>query len=97
MSKLKLTMENLTVESFDTTAVARKEKGTVFGEQQCTCYTVCTCPGCPTCDGTCPNDPSCADTCWNTCDDWTCIETCGFSNCETRCGAAGTCRCQIYP
>ena len=95
MNKLVLDLETLVVESFDTTG-QEKAKGTVFGEQ-CTCYTVCTCPGCPTCGGTCPADPSCADTCWQTCDDWTCLETCGFSNCETRCGAAGTCRCQIYP
>jgi hypothetical protein len=94
MNKLKLSMEDLSVESFDTTTV-RKEKGTVFGEQ-CTCYTVCTCPGCYTCEGTCPNDHTCADTCWNTCDDFTCLETCGFSNCETRCGAAATCRCPNY-
>lgn len=96
MNKLKLSMEDLSVESFDTSTV-RAEKGTVFGEQQCTCYTVCTCPGCYTCEGTCPNDATCADTCWETCDDFTCLETCGFSNCETRCGAAATCRCQIYP
>jgi hypothetical protein len=90
MKKLKL--DDLSVETFDTTAAA-KEKGTVFGEQ-CTCYTQCTCPGCPTCAGTCPADPSCADTCWDTCDNFTCIATCGFSNCETRCG--NTCRCQQY-
>jgi hypothetical protein len=94
MNKLKLSIEDLSVESFDTSAV-RKEKGTVFGEQ-CTCYTVCTCPGCNTCDGTCPNDHTCGDTCWNTCDDFTCLETCGISNCETRCGAGTSCRCPIY-
>jgi hypothetical protein len=93
MNKLKLSMEDLSVESFDTTSSTR-EKGTVFGEQ-CTCYTQCTCPGCPTCAGTCPADPSCADTCWDTCDNFTCLETCGFSNCETRCGT--TCRCQQIP
>ena len=96
MNKLKLTMEDLAVETFETTTT-RREKGTVIGEQMCTCYTICTCPGCPTCDGTCPDDPSCADTCWNTCDDFTCPVTCGFSNCETRCGPAATCRCQQYP
>lgn len=96
MNKLKLSMEDLSVESFDTTAM-RAEKGTVVGEQQCTCYTVCTCPGCPTCNGTCPADNTCADTCWDTCDNFTCLETCGFSNCETRCGPAATCRCQQYP
>ena len=85
MNKLKLQLDDLTVESFDTTA-ARDEKGTVFGEQ-CTCDTACTCPGCPTCDITCPN------TCYETCDDASCygatcegtcrIDTCGFSQYDT--------------
>ena len=55
MKKLKLDLEELAIESFDTT-VARPEAGTVMGEQ-CTCYTVCTCPGNATCDA------SCGDTC----------------------------------
>jgi hypothetical protein len=84
-SKLKLDLEHLTVDSFDT-SVSEKPKGTVFGEQ-CTCYTQCTCPGCPTCDATCPA------TCVNTCDDVSCNGTCGatcntcnFSCYETECG-----------
>ena len=48
MKKLKLHLEDLRIDSFQTTS-AEKPKGTVFGEQ-CTCYTQCTCPGCPTCD-----------------------------------------------
>lgn len=93
--KIKLQLEDLAVDSFDTTPVERG-KGTVFGAQDpCTCYT-CTCPGCPTCAGTCPADPSCADTCWNTCDDWTCVATCGFTNCDTRCGGVTCPRCQEY-
>ncbi len=82
-SKLKLNLDDLSVDTFDTTSV-RKEKGTVFGEQ-CTCYTECTCPGCPTCDATCENtcaytcdDASCAGTCGDTCD-YTCGDTCGPS------------------
>lgn len=70
MPKLKLELDDLHVESFDTTT-ASKEKGTVFGEQ-CTCYTQCTCPGCPTCDATCDA------TCPYTCDDRTCM-TCGLT------------------
>ena len=58
MNKLKLKLEDLQVDAFQTTP-AQKEKGTVFGEQ-CTCYTNCTCPGCPTCD-------TCGDTCDMTC------------------------------
>ncbi len=76
-TKLTLNLEDLSVDSFDTTA-AQKAKGTVFGEQ-CTCYTNCTCPGCPTCDRTCPN------TCAYTCDDNTCAYTCDDASC------AGTC------
>jgi hypothetical protein len=80
MKKLKLELDNLAVESFDTTAT-HKSRGTVIGEQ-CTCYTYCnTCPGCPTCDATCaytcddatcPQCPTCAASCNGTCDD-----TCG--------------------
>jgi hypothetical protein len=94
MNKMKLNLDALAVESFDTSASAR-EKGTVFGEQ-CTCPTACTCPGCPTCDGTCPftcDDYSCngeATCAGHTCDG-TCHgeETCGFScwdTCERTCG-----------
>jgi hypothetical protein len=82
MNKLKLQLEDLLVDSFQTTP-AERPKGTVFGEQ-CTCYTQCTCPGCPTCDGTCPN------TCANTCDDPSCAGTCG-ATCDWSCGGAGTC------
>ncbi len=82
-SKLKLNLDELTVDSFDTTRPAAKQ-GTVFGEQ-CTCYTNCTCPGCPTCyascNGTC--DATCAGTCAYTCDDATCV---GCSGYETECG-----------
>jgi hypothetical protein len=51
MSKLKLLLDDLRVDTFDTTAV-RMEKGTVFGEQ-CTCATACTCPGYDTCGASC--------------------------------------------
>ncbi|HEX6746263.1 MAG TPA: hypothetical protein VF092_03030 [Longimicrobium sp.] len=90
-SKLTLNLEQLAVDSFQTT-VAEKRKGTVFGEQ-CTCYTNCTCPGCPTCADTCPN------TCAYTCDDDTCANctdptgySCDATGCDcsinaTRCGA----------
>ena len=64
-SKLKLNLEQLSVDSFDTTIV-EKPKGTVFGEQ-CTCYTNCTCPGCPTCDASC-NGTCDASACNGTCD-----------------------------
>jgi hypothetical protein len=94
MNKMKLNLDELAVESFDTSASVR-EKGTVFGEQ-CTCPTQCTCPGCPTCDATCPytcDDYSCGGeaTCAGHTCDGTCRgdDTCGFScwdTCERWCG-----------
>lgn len=62
-----------------------KRKGTVFGEQ-CTCYTACTCPGCPSCDPTCEHTcaSTCGQTCWETCDDdtcWSCARTCANFGC----------------
>ena len=77
--KLKLSLDDLQIDSFQTTA-PEKPKGTVFGEQ-CTCYTQCTCPGCPTCAnyGTC--DASCNGTC-----NASCNGTCGGYTCEGSCG-----------
>ena len=80
MNKLKL--EDLAIESFDTTPAENDRSGTVFGEQ-CTCHTNCTCPGCPTCDpsycdtgcDTCAG--SCGGSCYNTCGD-TCDYTCVY-------------------
>lgn len=67
MNKLKLHLDDLAVESFDTVRM-EKAKGTVVGEQ-------CTCPGVNTCDFTC-DDPTCANTCAETCDDNTCVGSC---------------------
>jgi hypothetical protein len=77
MKKLKLRLDDLRVDTFDTSA-GRKEKGTVFGEQ-CTCYTQCTCPGCPTCYASCNGscDASCNGTCGDTCDA-SCQGTCDY-------------------
>ena len=71
MKKLSLKLDDLNVETFDTTT-ALKEKGTVFGEQ-CTCPTQCTCPGCPTCEG---GGQSCDYSCDDSCAYGTCVETC---------------------
>jgi hypothetical protein len=80
-SKLKLNLDELMVDSFDTTKPAAKQ-GTVFGEQ-CTCYTNCTCPGCPTCDASCNGTcgATCDASCYGTCGDYTCAYTCGDSEC----------------
>jgi hypothetical protein len=75
MNKLKLKLDDLTVESFDT-AAAEREKGTVFGEE-CSCYSNCTCPGRATCDET-----ECVETCGGCCT--VCFETCG----DITCGGA---------
>jgi hypothetical protein len=93
MPKLKLDVNQLTVDSFDT-ATAKRREGTVFGEQ-CTCYTNCTCPGCPTCDASC--NGTCGGTCGATCDascNGTCDDSC-YGTCDLYCGGTindGTCR-----
>jgi hypothetical protein len=91
--KLKLKLDDLLVDTFDTTAV-QKAKGTVFGEQ-CTCWTYCgqnTCPGCPTCDASCNGTcgASCNGTCGASCDAscyGTCDDSCECSNwtCDDYC------------
>jgi hypothetical protein len=83
--KLKLNLDELTVDSFDTTRPAAKQ-GTVFGEQ-CTCYTNCTCPGCPTCYA------SCNGTCGGTCEA-SCNGTCAGGTCDASCN--GTCAGSCY-
>lgn len=81
-TKLKLNLDQLTVDSFRTES-EKAQKGTVFGEQ-CTCYTECTCPGCPSCDATCEGldtcDVSCEGTCYggNTCGDLSCDTACKY-------------------
>ena len=78
MRKLRLQLEDLQVDTFQTTA-PEKPKGTVFGEQ-CTCYTQCTCPGCPTCAGYGTCDASCNGTCYASCNG-----TCGGASCGGTC------------
>jgi hypothetical protein len=51
MRKLKLQVDDLRVDTFDTMSIQSAE-GTVFGEQ-CTCNTQCTCPGLATCYHSC--------------------------------------------
>jgi hypothetical protein len=93
-AKLKLQLEDLTVDSFDTSST-EKPKGTVFGEQ-CTCYTNCTCPGCPTCDASCNGtcggscNGTCGASCYGTCDCQT-NNTCNYSCYATDCQFGYTC------
>jgi hypothetical protein len=87
MQKLKLRLDDLKVDTFQTTA-AQREKGTVFGEQ-CTCPTACTCPGCPTCDASC--NGSCNASCNGTCD-YTCEASCNDTCYDTCAASCGSCR-----
>ena len=98
MNKLKLQLEDLSVESFDTTR-PEKARGTVFGEQ-CTCYTRCTCLGGPTCNASCNGtcNDTCNASCYGTCYEATC-NNCGSGYCGTdydvTCRGIGT--CGVYP
>jgi hypothetical protein len=75
--KLKLDLNALAVDSFDTTRV-ESPAGTVFGEEQeCTCLTACTGPGCLTCGETCAD--SCNGTCFPDCPRETKYETCLYT------------------
>lgn len=97
-TKLKLNLDQLAVDSFDTSE-PEAQKGTVFGEQ-CTCDTNCTCPGCPTCDescnGTCAGQDTCDYTCG--CGGYTDFD-CTFA--DATCKNYGTCHydspCQPIP
>ena len=105
--KLRLDLEDLSVESFDTTPSEHRREGTVFA-QQCTCYTNCTCPGCPTCDASC--NGTCGGTCNGTCGENTCAASC-YGTCDYSCNCYSnggyctnydvTCRgigtCGVYP
>jgi hypothetical protein len=83
MNKLKLRLDDLSVESFDTVR-AERSKGTVMGQELCSCGG--TCAGQATCDYTC-DDPTCP----YTCDDNTCAATC--DTCSPSCW--DTCRPRI--
>jgi hypothetical protein len=100
-SKLKLNLDELTIDSFDTTA-NENARGTVVGEEQCTCWTACgqnTCPGCPTCDASCNGTcgATCAGSCYGTCDGASCGYSCdGYcTQYDATCNGYGT--CGVYP
>lgn len=93
-SKLKLNLDMLSIETFDTSAEKEKE-GTVFGEE-CTCVTNCTCPGCPTCYNTCPETcgaATAAATCGNTCGQ-SCYGSCDYT-CD-GCNTYNPCTTALY-
>lgn len=89
MHKLKLDLDQLAVESFDTVPGGGAQPGTVEGLQISVnrCIESYDAPTCPdTCADTCgfsctrTQDYTCPGTCWNTCDDASC-NTC-LTNCE---------------
>ena len=89
MRKIRLQLESLEVDSFDTTA-RQRAGGTVHVHEQHTWETVYA--SCDTCFPTCPFscDGSC-DSCVNTCGE-SCYGTCFEDTCDESCG--GTClRC----
>jgi hypothetical protein len=97
MKKLTLELDDLRVDSFATTPVER-DGGTVFGEQ-CTCWTNCTCPGCPSCDATCGGascevtacDLSCGVECATWIEQNTCANSCqGGYTCDPTCHGYAT-------
>jgi len=102
MRKLKLDLDVLAVESFDTEAEQARRRGTLFGRDSGTAYTDCwglTCPNCdPTalvfCTDQCGSvEETCARTCATcaySCDGWhTCFGTCVEGTLYDTCGECG--------
>lgn len=92
MNKLKLTLDELSVESFDTTSGTSGRAGTVHGNAHCCCCCCnpCCCAVPPTNNGENTCQASCNGTCNASCNG-TCDATC---NCGDPYGTQfdGTCR-----
>ena len=87
MRRLKLDLDDLRVESFETTPEIGDTKGTVLGYGATDWGNTCAASECGTCVGTCFGGScvgTCAGTCGNTCGS-TCAGTCGNS-CGGGCG-----------
>ena len=84
MKKLKLSLEDLKVESFETISKIHGKNGTVKGFDEYDSIIVCPqhSDGCPS------NEPTCDDTCNPTCNDPTCLITCP-NTCHDTCGCGG--------
>lgn len=98
MKKLILNLDELTVESFDTTSVERPRRGTIHGADvsDTTCDQVyCDCPTngfeCET-NRDCPEETfdTCAATCGASCT-FFCTRTCPPNTCAYTCGASCGC------
>ena len=87
MKKLKLQLDDLRIDSFATTPVA-KAKGTVFGEE-CPSEDPCLATVDVSCDG------ACEATAYGTCGELTCEDSCYQCTCVASCGGqtcGWTCR-----
>ena len=82
MDKVRLTLEELQVQSFATTSGPADGRGTVRAHDWPTDER-----GCPTGN---PAWDSCGDTCWETCGD-SCGGSCNTCNCESADCSADTC------
>jgi hypothetical protein len=88
MRKLKLDLDQLTVDSFDTDADDGAQRGTVEAHSlRCvspfeTCEALSCNYTCGTCNATCASCASCFNTCGNTCGG-SCYGTC--ETCQTNC------------
>lgn len=93
MKKMKLSLDDLKVESFQTTPEESNDKGTVVGYITCDltlceeCGVGCGATQTPSCNGTC--DPSCNGTCDPSCGG-TCDATCSGCNGVTCLGYCNT-------
>lgn len=89
--KLKLDLDELQVESFDTAADEQGRRGTVRGNDLCTCN-CCETDAC-TAQTAC-GQATCAVSCNGTCNEWTCGD-CYGTVVDATCNGYGT--CGVYP
>lgn len=89
MEKVRLDLDELEVQSFVTTGADPQPRGTVHGNEQCSCQCCPTDPALNTCWN------SCADTCWATCAGDTCWGSCGGS-CDCGSNDCGSGDCSGY-
>ena len=77
MKKLKLNLDEIKIESFETVTVSTLRKGTINGEESVPpseCNDTCTSPSCfgDSCGITCSPNTTCVETCQGN----TCIDSC---------------------
>jgi hypothetical protein len=98
MNKLRLHLEDLAVESFDTVRGRQAERGTVHGNDACCCCCCpCCCSGAASCGGTCDASAcngSCVNTCAASCNG-TCA-SCDASACYGSCAYTCDYSCDPY-